>query len=60
MGLYIPVDLWHVKTGEWLAHIPMYDLEVTATSKPKVEYAAYNYIEQAIGLKAFHIIWREH
>lgn len=58
--IYVHTDLWHVKTGEWLAHIPMYDLEVTASSKPKVEYAAYAHIEQAIGLKSFSIIWREH
>lgn len=60
MATYIPVDLWQVRRGEWLAHIPLYDLEVTASSKALVEQAAYAHIERAIGLKSFHVIWKEH
>jgi hypothetical protein len=56
---YIPVRISHVRQGEWEAYIPFYDEFVNATSKPKLEYATYAYIEEAQGLRDFHITWLE-
>lgn len=56
---YIPVHISHRGNSDWEAHIPMYDDFVYATSKAKVEEAAYEYLERAWGLRAFHIIWQE-
>lgn len=56
---YIPVHISHVRQGEWEAYIPFYDEFVSASSKPKLEYAVFAAIEQAQGLRDFRIIWKE-
>lgn len=56
---YIPVNISHRGNSDWEAHIPMFDGFVYATSKAKVEEAAYEYLERAWGLRAFHIVWQE-
>lgn len=56
---YIPVHVSHRGNSDWEAYLPTYDDFVYATSKPKLEHAAYRYVEEAEGLKDFHLIWEE-
>lgn len=57
--MWVPVDIQHVSRGEWRAYIPGYDQYVHETSKPKLEYETFRVLEEAFGLRAFSIIWRE-
>ncbi len=56
---YIPVRISHRGNSDWQAYVPLYDAFVNATSKPKLEYAVFAAIEQAQGLRDFHITWLE-
>lgn len=56
---YIPVRISHHGNSDWRAYVSLYDMFVNATSKPKLEYAVYATIEEAQGLRDFHIIWKE-
>lgn len=56
---YIPVQVSHRGNSDWEAYLPTYDDFVYASSKPKVEEAAYQFLERAYGLREFHVTWLE-
>ena len=54
---YLPVDLHHIRRGQWLAYITDLDLVVTATNSDAAKRETRRLIEETEGEHDFEIIW---
>ena len=59
MTTYIHVDVTHIGNSNWRAYVPLLDDFIHETSRPRLEYEVYRFVEKSQGLHSFTIIWRE-